>query len=252
MKLFLAGSGWEEIWISDNFYDFYRLASFIDITQREIGMVSKYKMFLLDSGAFTFMKSPTKGEGIVWEEYVDKYINFINTHDIEYFFELDLDSIIGLPKVEELRRRLELGVGRPCIPVWHRTRGLDYWKTMVAEYSYVGIGGVATKKIKRSEYNIFHFLLEEADKKDCKVHGLGFTNPPILKDYDFFSVDSTSWMEGSKYGRIRLLTGDGRLPHIKPTVGVGRRMNGHKANRHNFYEWVKFSRFMDKYERYSL
>ena len=54
------------------------------------------KMFLLDSGAFTFMNSNKKNEDI--KSYLDSYIDFINKYDIKYFFELDLIQLVGLKK----------------------------------------------------------------------------------------------------------------------------------------------------------
>ena len=81
------------------------------LTIKEIHTTSR---FLLDSGAFTFMNSAKKK--VDWNDYTDKYIDFINRHKVSRFFELDLDSIIGYTKVLKLRNRLEQGTGRKCIP----------------------------------------------------------------------------------------------------------------------------------------
>ena len=61
-------------------------------------------MFLLDSGAFTFMSGTNSPD---FDQYIIKYIDFINRHDIKYFFELDIDSIVGYEKVKEYTRRLD-------------------------------------------------------------------------------------------------------------------------------------------------
>ena len=53
MKLFLAGSGWQKIWLPDKFFDFYRLQTFYHISDKEAEILHLYKSFLLDSGAFS-------------------------------------------------------------------------------------------------------------------------------------------------------------------------------------------------------
>ncbi len=61
------------------------------------------------------------------------------------FFELDIDRIVGLEKVEEFRRRIESKTGKQSIPVWHSNRGWQYFVNMCKEYNYVSIGGIAKR-----------------------------------------------------------------------------------------------------------
>jgi hypothetical protein len=44
---------------------------------------------------------------IDWDDYVEDYGKFINKYDVKNFFELDIDTIVGLKEVERLRERLE-------------------------------------------------------------------------------------------------------------------------------------------------
>lgn len=94
--------------------------------------------FLLDSGAFSYMN----GQKVTLEQmeaYVDRYIDFIVKYKVKHFIEIDVDNIFGLAKVEEWRRKMERTAGRQCIPVWHKGRGVEYWKKMCREYKYVAI-----------------------------------------------------------------------------------------------------------------
>lgn len=43
-------------------------------------------------------------KNVDWNEYLDKYIDFINAHDVQYFFELDIDAIVGYERVKQLRK----------------------------------------------------------------------------------------------------------------------------------------------------
>src|SRR5690625_4895543 len=124
-------------------------------------------MFLLDSGAFTFMSNV---KNVDFKGYLRKYIQFINTHDIQHFFELDIDSVVGIKKVEEYRNILEKETGKRCIPVWHKSRGKQYFKDMVKEYEYVAIEVLVTGEIKRSEFKYFAWIIEQAHKHNCKIH----------------------------------------------------------------------------------
>lgn len=219
------------------------LESYHYITKQEwmFPLFKEFKGFLLDSGAFTFMTS-MKGQKVNWEQYVINYGNFVKQHDIKHFFELDIDPIVGLKEVERLRNLLEKTSQRKCIPVWHKSRGLEYWKQMVKEYNYVAIGGIVTQEIKRSEYDVFLPLLKIARENNCKVHGLGFTNLKGMEKYKFYSVDSTSWLSGNKFGAVYLFNGK---TMIKQNKQLGQRVKTNEVAIHNFSEWAKFSKYAE-------
>ena len=241
MKIYLAGSGWEKLWMPQSFYNFNRLESFAYISKKEETIIEKYTDFLLDSGAFTYLNG-LKSEKVNWDNYIEKYSSFINLHNINLFFELDIDSIVGIKEVERLRNKLEKLTNKKCIPVWHKSRGLDYWKRMVDEYDYVAIGGIVTKEIKQSEHKIFYSLLEIAKKNNCKVHGLGYTNLKGIEKYNFYSVDSTSWLSGNRFGSVYWFNG---RTMKKQNKKKGQRVITNKTAQNNFNEWVKFSKYAD-------
>jgi len=197
------------------------------------------KDFMLDSGAFTYLNGC--GEKVDWDQYIEEYAKFIKELNIDLFLELDIDSIVGLKEVERLRKKLEKLTNKKSIPVFHRARGLDYWKKMVKEYDYVAIGGIVTKEIKGSEYDVFFHLLKIAKEQKCKVHGLGFTRIEGLKKYKFYSVDSTAWLYGNRGGFLYLFKNN-TLTKIHPK---GKRLKGRIAATHNFCEWLKFSKYAE-------
>jgi hypothetical protein len=225
--------------------DIYLLSSFWEHKTGKFGQYVIQDKHILDSGAFTFLNNK-KGKSINWEQYVISYGNFIKQNNIKLFFELDIDPIVGLKEVERLRWVLENTAGRKCIPVWHKSRGLNYWKKMCKEYEYIAIGGIVTREIKRSEYDVFYPLLKIAKENNCKVHGLGFTNLNGLKKYKFYSVDSTNWLS-ARFGTTGLyyFTGD-NLKNINKPVNT-RKIDLQAINMFNFTEWVKFSKYAEKY-----
>lgn len=246
MKVFLAATSTRKE-MKDKFVDCkYILESYYSMAEWLIPIIKQCDMFLLDSGAFTFMNKQKNGN-VDFDEYLTKYIEFINEHDIKYFFELDIDNIVGIEEVERLRKRLETETGKKCIPVWHKSRGKDYFIKMCQEYDYVAIGGIVTKEIRPKDYKYFTWFIDTAHKHGCKIHGLGFTNLKSLKYYPFDSVDSTSWLSGGRFGALYHF--DGR--NLK-TVDVGKKrrredINHVKLDTHNYYEWIKFQRYADYY-----
>jgi hypothetical protein len=194
--------------------------------------------FLLDSGAFTFMVNASKS--VDWDEYVSEYAAFINKHNVKHFFELDIDNVVGLKEVERLRTKLEILTKKKCIPVWHKSRGKQYWIDMTKEYDYVAIGGIVSGEIKKNEYKYFTWLLNEAKKNNCKVHGLGFTNLKGLEKYKFYSVDSTSWLCGNISGSIYRFNGSS----LTTSKSTGR-LKPKLARENNLNEWIKFQRYAE-------
>jgi hypothetical protein len=244
MKVFLAGNdGYRKQRFDIHLRDLYLLESYHYITKQSwmYPLFKEFKGFLLDSGAFTYLTS-LKNKKINWEKYVIDYGNFVKEHNIKYFFELDIDPIVGIKEVERLRKLLEQTAERKCIPVWHKSRGLEYWKQMVKDYNYIAIGGIVTQEIKRSEYAIFKPLLKIAELNNCKVHGLGFTNLKGMEIYRFYSVDSTSWLSGNKFGSVYFF--DGKTMK-KQNKEAGQRVKANEVAIHNFKEWVKFSKYAE-------
>lgn len=135
MKIFLSslehGIRLENSWLKDvknlpfrlkyNLVSYYYLKN-SGCLKRATCIRDNSELMLVDSGAHSFQK----GKRVEWETYVDKYAKFIQTFDkpnILGFFEIDIDTIVGYPRVLELRRKL-MNVSNKIIPVWHKGRGI--------------------------------------------------------------------------------------------------------------------------------
>lgn len=222
----------------------YRLETFFSGERicDEVLSTTKVENFLLDSGAFSYMSGAECSESTLLA-YLERYIAYINKNDVKYFFELDVDTIFGIKFVEQLRERLEQGTGKKCIPVWHKNRGIEYWKKMCDEYDYVAIGGLVFH-IKKQEYEHIKKMVEYAYKKGVKVHGLGFTKTNELDDYKWYSVDSASWVKAPSFGQqAHFFTGSGmKQRQIKKG---NKKVNLDELIAHNFKEWCKYQRYMN-------
>ena len=210
-------------------------------------MLPYFGDFLLDSGAFTFCGSD-KYKKVGFDEYLEQYADFINRNNIEKFFELDVDSIVGYEKVLEFRKKLEKLTNKQCIPVWHISRGKTEFIKHCDEYPYVALGGyVAAIKAsdpKQQAYvKAYPWFIEQAHKRNAKIHGLGFTQMKGLEKYHFDSVDSTAWTTGNRFGYIYRFNGK-TIDKIK-TPANHRIGKPREAALINFIEWVKFQKYAE-------
>lgn len=217
MKVFLAAVGMN-IKIGSHlhhrlqdFHDFNCLESFYYYTKHAgtrfcVAKANLYRDFILDSGAFSFLAGASSG--VDWDRYVDAYADVVVQHDICKFIEVDIDPIVGLKRVEELRDRLETRAGRQCIPVWHITRGVDYWRRMTSGWPLVAIGGFVTREIKRKS-PVIPKMLAIARTNGALVHGLGIGDTA----YPFASVDSSSWTGAVRFGGVNVFQG-GKMTNI--------------------------------------
>lgn len=200
--------------------------------------------FLLDSGAFSFMQGKA---AVDWDRYIEDYAEFINRFNIDLFFELDIDSVVGLQEVERLRAKLERLTGKQPIPVWHKGRGKDYYYGMVKDYKYVALGGIAIKEIPKNIFEkSFPWFIRVAHDAGAKIHGLGYTSLDGIKKYHFDSVDSTAWLYGNRGGYLYKF--DPKTGNMgKIDAPSGHRLKSQDAARWNFNEWIKFQRYAEKY-----
>ena len=221
------------------------LESFYYLRKNEefMALAKHFGSFLLDSGAFTFMTGAHKG-AINWDEYVEDYARFINKHDIKLFFELDIDSVVGLHEVERLREKLEALTGKKPIPVWHKNRGKEYFIKMCENYPYVALGGIVTKEIPRQKYEKgFPWFIKTAHLHHCKIHGLGYTTILNLPKYHFDSVDSTAWLYGNRGGYLyKFNPSKGTMDQLKADNA---RLKSREGAVNNFREWVKLCKYAE-------
>ena len=206
MELYLSGSitndEWEQLKVHDCLFllqTFYEMKTWK--TDKMKKALSSTQYFMLDSGAFTFMNS---GKKVVWKQYINEYIEFINKWDIDRFIELDLYGVLGVENTERIRKYIEKKTGKKPIPVYHGTLPVSYFRELCQEYSYVAIS--ATGTIESSKWTRNKKALKQMIKighsYGTKLHGLGYTRLENINnpEVQFDSVDSTAWLSGARFG----------------------------------------------------
>lgn len=220
------------------------LQTFFDMKQWDKSLcklaINTPKIFFLDSGAFSFMNS---AKGVNFDKYLTQYIKFINEYDVQHFFELDLDTVIGIEKTKKMTERLERETKKQCIPVFHACRGMATWREMITKYKYVAIGASAITEECRWVQNkkILQQLVNMAHANGCKVHGLGYTRLSNINNTDvyFDSVDSSACLSGGRYATLYKFTGHSLISRSIKGKSPGYK----KLNDHNIQEWIKMCNY---------
>lgn len=246
MKVYLAG-GESRHFVHDDLLNGktewrpFILESFYHTDANTESLIPHFGEFMLDSGAFTFMENAKIR--LNWDEYIDRYADFIVRNNVRKFYELDIDSVVGYDEVKRMRNRLEARTGRQCIPVWHSTRGTDDFIGCSKDYSYIALGGIVGKEWKPSHEKYMPWFIETAHKNGAKIHGLGYTKLQKLSQYHFDSVDSTAWTTGNRFGYLYYFDGKTIKKYERP---IWKKLGDlKKVALFNYGEWIKFQKYAD-------
>lgn len=172
----------------------------------------------IDSGAYTYNQDPKYGEYTIeqWEKQIEEYLAWAEKHKNQIFAiaDLDIQYLVGYEKVVEWRKKyfepFMLRTGLPVCFIYHE-EGLDVWEYMCKRYPYVGISLNIDREVDETELrNKFKI----AEKHNALVQGMASTRTGMLTQYPFYTVDSTTWNVGLKYGEISVWTGN-KMSRIK-------------------------------------
>lgn len=205
MKIFLAGAeNKSHSHVLKNTKAEHVLVSYLLMTKNSSSEKIKERMIWLkgeyptakiicDSGAATLQKGVSEKE---LDLIADRYKNFIKDHKDLFFtcVELDIYNLFPKQKILDIRKELEKYTEN-LLPVWHGNMTIDEWKVLLKNYKYVGIG-----QTKNLSVNMLKCLLKLAIEAKVKVHGFAVTQMNRLKECPFYSVDSTTWLNGALYG----------------------------------------------------
>lgn len=160
-------------------------------------------LFMTDSGAFSFMGQVKGYEAYdeeYWIPYLEEYVKWLYDHK-DYIFvaaNLDLDLIVGRDVVDKWNVKYFEPLQK-YIDIVYVAHGDDFdvkairqFEEYCTKYNYVGVN----QGLKKNA----HLYYQIARKYNVRVHGFAWTELPLLKRYPFFSVDSTSWLSGIRYG----------------------------------------------------
>ena len=161
------------------------------------------KVFL-DSGAFSAYTLGVELSVREYCEYIQRNEDIIRKEDGVLMASV-LDGI-GDP-LKTYRNQLEMearGVKPlPCFHFEEDSRYLDYY---VANYEYITLGGMVgatTQQLRNWLERVWeNHLLDGSGRAKLKVHGFGITAVPLMEEFDWYSCDSSSWIQSAAFGSI--------------------------------------------------
>lgn len=182
---------------------------------------------ILDSGAYTVFKKGTTID-------IDKYAEFVKTHDSLFCNYFTLDEIGDSAKSYKQWVYLR-SLGLNPIPVYHIGGDERYLQKYLKQTDYIGLGAIANLSSTQRTYGLDHiwnkYLLDANKKPMYKVHGLGITAVPLLARYPWFSVDSTSVIFIASYGKLFLpIWKNGCWDYINGIISKVSPQGAHKAS----------------------
>ena len=165
----------------------------------------------IDSGAFTIFDDPKYNDWTneQWEERIEEYLEWAkrNKDIIFAIADLDLQAMFGIELITEWRRKFfepfMLETGIPVCFVWHTCDGNEGWVKLCQRYPYVSVS-MTSDKHELADLN-HKFII--AEKYGAVVQGMGSTRTSLLPQFPFYSVDSTSWKAGMRYGLLSVWDG---------------------------------------------
>jgi hypothetical protein len=156
--------------------------------------LSKGFDLFIDSGAFS---AETLGAPID----IDEYCNYIKETGVGVY--AGLDVIGDAEKTMQNVKYMEKAHGLTPIPTFHIGGDLKHLYDML-NYQYIALGGlVFSTNVERYLDEVWSIILRESPK--MRVHGFGMTNISYMENYPWYSVDSSSYKAGRRFGRVQIL-----------------------------------------------
>lgn len=148
--------------------------------------------------------------------YLDNYIKFLLENKDSYIMYVSLD-IIGDAKLSWETLKYIESYGLNPVPVYHHGEDFEWFKKYSSSYEYIGIGGLGHGIGKNSFTSfadrIFNYIAVKDGPPKNKIHIFSLTSNEFLSKYPFYSVDSTTWVNSSRFGRVAIPVPSKREPN---------------------------------------
>lgn len=151
-----------------------------------------------DSGGFS---ADTQGVPVSVEEYADWLTE--NAPHLEVYANLD---VIRDPEASAKNLAFLEARGFNPIPVFHAGSDYRHLEALIdAGYPYIALGGCVGFAAARLMPHLVRCHRIARDKgKGTVFHGFGLTNIPAITSLPWYSVDSSSWGMGYRFGTLSL------------------------------------------------
>lgn len=152
--------------------------------------------FFADSGAHS-----ARTLGVALE--LDDYAKWLKHWSPWFTIYANLDVIGGPERTRDNQRRLEEVHGLHPMPVYHTGEPISVLERYLDEgYTYIALGKLLGNPYKRLKPWLARAFRVAGDR--AVFHGFGLTVWDALQEFPFYSVDSSSWGSGVRFGNMKL------------------------------------------------
>jgi hypothetical protein len=158
-----------------------------------------------DSGAFSAMTQGGKVNLREYAQWLKKWKHHFSTY-------ANLDVIKDPIHTWENQLKLE-DLDLSPLPVFHVLEDWEYLERYIENYSYIALGVAGMQQRKKAIMGWITQCFKRAGDT-CVFHGFGLTSLEVIKTFPWYSVDSSSWGAGFRFGIVPLFH-DGKLLKAK-------------------------------------
>lgn len=170
--------------------------------QRTVGWAARHDIPLfLDSGAYSAL---TLGAEIS----LDDYVEYCREHGARYEHIAALD-VIGDWRATARNHEAMRQAGIDAIPTFHVRAPFEELARLVRENGYValGVAGMQSRHRKVMAWLARAFRVVRDTDPTTRIHGFALTGQAVIRSFPWYSVDSTSWFVGRRYGTVLMREG---------------------------------------------
>lgn len=159
---------------------------------------------LLDSGCHTLNKDPGKYTDEQVQDFAEHYYAwaYANAYRVEFVTEFDALQL-GPEWIANRRAFHGPSFGDKFTPVWHPEYGLNELDLLATRFKRVAIMQTAL-----GARDLAPTLNNLVRQHGVKLHGIAMTKPGVIRDVDFATVSSTSWISPSQFGDTIIWAGN--------------------------------------------
>ncbi|RJR29696.1 hypothetical protein C4564_01910 [Candidatus Microgenomates bacterium] len=171
----------------------------------------------LDSGAYSFFTRNTRGKPTAlqnsfyktkeFKQYLDRYIECLHEYGDKLTMYVVLDVIRNGNETMKIQKYME-SCGLHPLPVFHVGSDKKILFSILDNYEYFCLGGIATKTSTKHHYSPY---IDWAFKQICdskgfprvRVHGLAITGT-VASRWPWYSMDSITWRYDGAVGQYKI------------------------------------------------
>lgn len=149
-----------------------------------------------DSGGFSAMTQGAQIDVVEYANWIKRYKHLFTTY-------ANLDVIGDAEETRDNQKRLE-DLGLEPLPVFHTGENWEYLEWYVERYPYIALGGMVP--YMRHQKKIIPWIIKAYKLAAGRsvFHGFGATSWNVINNFPWYSVDSSSWGMGFRYGEVPL------------------------------------------------